>query len=234
MSPLRIKKIEKSVEKVGWIPSRIVVNERYEVIDGQARLEVAKRHGFTIYVDVVSGIGAEACRAMNSSMSNWSTIDYIRSYASDGDINYVYLNNLLNQFGKFGFIPVLTALDITLLGGTARTMIKNGNFKCTTEDYEEACRKLRWVSPLVESIKLLSGRQENQYASLFFAYDLDTVNNAELAERFVKYRRDIAPSNTLLQALEEIEKIYNIRRAKRNYVFIKHPFEMQRMMEEAS
>lgn len=41
----RVKKIMRSIEKVGYIPNPIIVNENMEVVDGQGRLEAVKRLG---------------------------------------------------------------------------------------------------------------------------------------------------------------------------------------------
>lgn len=39
----RVNKIKQSIEKVGYVQSPIIVNEKMEVIDGQGRLEALKQ-----------------------------------------------------------------------------------------------------------------------------------------------------------------------------------------------
>ena len=41
----RVSKILASFDKIGYIPVPIIVNEKFEVIDGQGRLEACKRRG---------------------------------------------------------------------------------------------------------------------------------------------------------------------------------------------
>lgn len=89
----RVQKILKSIEKIGYVGAPILVNEKLEVIDGQGRLEAVRRltrGGASIEIPytVVHGIGIEECRLMNSSMTNWTSGDYIRSIAESGNPDY--------------------------------------------------------------------------------------------------------------------------------------------------
>lgn len=55
----RVAKIIMSFRKVGYIPIPIVVNERYEVIDGQGRLSACQQLGIPVSYMVIPGIGVE-------------------------------------------------------------------------------------------------------------------------------------------------------------------------------
>lgn len=45
---MRVKKVMDSVKANGYIYSPLIVNERYEVVDGQARLEAFKQLGIPV------------------------------------------------------------------------------------------------------------------------------------------------------------------------------------------
>ena len=81
VTELRVKKISNSIKTVGYVMNPIIVNERFEVIDGQGRLEVLRRLELPVYYIVVNGIGRKECIAMNINQTNWSLYDYIQSYA---------------------------------------------------------------------------------------------------------------------------------------------------------
>ena len=49
--------IRNSIEKIGYQPVPILVNERLEVIDGQHRLEAARTLGIPIYFIIQKGAG---------------------------------------------------------------------------------------------------------------------------------------------------------------------------------
>lgn len=44
----RVTKILASIDKIGYIPIPLIVNEKMEVIDGQGRLEACKRRGLPV------------------------------------------------------------------------------------------------------------------------------------------------------------------------------------------
>ena len=81
----RVSAIIDSIEKVGYQPVPILVNEKMEVIDGQGRLEACKRLGLPIYYIVKNGIGIDECMSMNIKMQNWTIYDFIKSRAEQGN-----------------------------------------------------------------------------------------------------------------------------------------------------
>jgi len=85
----RVKKILKSIEKVGYITNPIIVNDKMEIIDGQARFEALKQLNLPIDYIIVNNAGIKECISMNTYNSNWKEMDYINSYANVGNINYI-------------------------------------------------------------------------------------------------------------------------------------------------
>ena len=94
----RVLKIISSIEKVGYITSPIIVNEKMEVIDGQGRLEALKRLELPVEYIIQQGIGIEECIAMNIHQVNWKDRDYIESYANRGFESYRFLKELLDKY----------------------------------------------------------------------------------------------------------------------------------------
>lgn len=217
VSDLRIKKIKESINKVGYIPTRIVVNENMEVIDGQGRLRVISELGLPVYVDIV-----EECRQMNINQSNWTLIDYIRSYAEDGNINYKYLDTALKRFKKLGIQTIVSAFiskthGETTGGGPTR-FIREGRFTCTEEDYNKACKMLEFAEPLKPIFKSAGGRTEIFMASLFFACRQPGCNWERLKEKIIDQQQLLLPAATTSHTLAQYDKMYNHRnRGKKMY-----------------
>lgn len=86
----RVLSILKSIQNVGYIKNPIIVNEKYEVIDGQGRLEACKRLGLPVYYSIAEGAGIEECIAMNINQKNWKVEDYINSYGELGINSYIF------------------------------------------------------------------------------------------------------------------------------------------------
>ena len=69
----------------------IVVNEKMEIVDGQGRYEALKRLGRSIKFLVSPGATIEDCRRMNAYNQKWTNMEFVKSFASSGDVNYINL-----------------------------------------------------------------------------------------------------------------------------------------------
>ena len=74
-----LNKIIGSMEKK-YIPNPIIVNENYEILDGQHRFEAVKKLGLPLYYMVTDGWNLDDVRTANIIVKGWSYGDYIHSY----------------------------------------------------------------------------------------------------------------------------------------------------------
>lgn len=81
VSPKRVEAIKQSIESVGYIRNPIIVNEKFEIMDGKGRFTVLKNAGMPIEFIVEPGIGADEFRALNMRQTNWTVKDFIHSYS---------------------------------------------------------------------------------------------------------------------------------------------------------
>jgi hypothetical protein len=64
-------------------PARpVLVNDKYQVIDGQHRLRASELNGQSVYFMVVDGLTIDDARLLNALQRTWSLLDYAYSYAS--------------------------------------------------------------------------------------------------------------------------------------------------------
>jgi hypothetical protein len=71
-------------------PARpILVNEKYQVIDGQHRLGASRLNQQTVFYMIVEGLTISDARLLNALQRTWSLLDYAYSYASSGVTAYV-------------------------------------------------------------------------------------------------------------------------------------------------
>lgn len=66
----------------------ILVNEKFEVVDGQHRLEALKSLGLEVYYLQVPGLGLRDVQRLNQNARSWRAIDFARSFAELGNKNY--------------------------------------------------------------------------------------------------------------------------------------------------
>ena len=130
--------IVESIKRVGLVHNPIIVNEKYEVIDGQNRLEALRQLDLPVYFIIQKGLGIEACRSLNIGQTNWGTEDYIYSFADVGNKNYRRLASLMTefqkQFGIQGIIAMAKPRRVNEGGGLPNSVIKNGEFELSQEE----------------------------------------------------------------------------------------------------
>lgn len=78
--------IEQDPETIKYNP--ILVNEKWEVIDGQHRLEAIKQLELPVYYVQVEGLKLDNVQQLNSISKQWQPVDYAKAFALLGNDNY--------------------------------------------------------------------------------------------------------------------------------------------------
>lgn len=215
----RVRKIMRSIDRVGYIPEPVIINENNEVIDGQGRIEAAKRKELPVYYIKIPGLRYEHCVESNNTRTGWRVKDYIGGFADQGDTNYQYLSQLVKQYGgKISDLALFAAASPSTITGASSETIKGGTYRCTQEQYEEACRIADYIVSLGDAMKQIEGRRDRVAAAVKFLYQHPEVDNDILKEKLEKHARDVAPIASIRQAVQELERIYNYR--SRNKAFV--------------
>lgn len=76
----------------------IVVNERYEIIDGQHRFEACKSLEKPIYFFIVRGYGLEQVKRANIASINWKKDDYLDMFIEEGNNVYKEFSQIIEQY----------------------------------------------------------------------------------------------------------------------------------------
>lgn len=124
------KIINSMKEKQLMIP--IIVNEYFEVIDGQHRFEACKKLGLPVYYTICPGYGLEEVKIANVASKPWGLRQFLDLYASRGIDDYILFNNLLNEHSMT--IAILLKLFSTINNEKTSVTVDNfkkGKFKAT-------------------------------------------------------------------------------------------------------
>ena len=222
VSETNLKRIAKSVEKYGWKKDPIMVNEELGVIDGQHRLEFAKRNNLPLYYTIIKGLDKTDCQRMNSKRRAWAPKDYIKYYAVQGNEHYQKLNILVNKYTNIPLSTILYALEMSNslygMSGAKSNKLREGMYT-TNANLEEAEIKLDYINKLIPYIKIIRGRQDQMERAILFAFMHSDIDNDRL-ERVVKENcYTITPPASLEVAFSELERIYN-RNLKKGQVYL--------------
>ena len=91
------KLINSMKEEQLFIP--ILVNEKYEIIDGQHRFSAARELGLPIYYIVQEGYGINEVKKANMVGSNWTKADFLDMYITNGNEAYIQFNEISKTYG---------------------------------------------------------------------------------------------------------------------------------------
>lgn len=222
----RVEKIKKSINDVGYVTSPILINEKNEIIDGQGRYEALKELGMPIEYIVQEGIGIKECVSMNVNQTNWTTKDYIKTYAERKFDSYVYFQKLQEEF------PLITSLDVFVVSlfkqeKLPRQETIDGTLQITEEQYEEARNRLLQIYPLIKE-NPKARRYLKFFKGIMICFWLDIVDTDLLLTRALEVVADnqVPKLSTTLQVIQFIEQIYN-RNKRSGFVYITTAYKQQ-------
>jgi hypothetical protein len=209
-----VERLVRSINENGFLKMPIIVNENYEVIDGQHRLEAARKLNSIIYYNKVDNYDLKTAIVLNRNQSNWSLSEFIRSYCHLGYYDYIKLQQFHEANNDFG---IMVCAELTALGGRNNfyghnnsekgDIIRKGQFVFNENNNAEylfnAIRKIKVVIPDATSVA--------------YTRALNTcLNNIDFnLNQFVKkaesYPDQYRKSGTVSVIIANIEHIYNWR-----------------------
>lgn len=212
-----------SIDKNGFIPVPIVVNEKYEVIDGQGRLAACKELGKEIAYTIVGGTGIKECRTLNANAKTWTMHDYIASYAAQGSKDYQRLLSLSDM--GFGIRTYMFANN--LYGGSAHSdqTIKEGRAKSSEKCYESARAALEYLRNVKPYTDKIIGRKADFESAVLFAYSDNKCNVRRLTDAISTYYSNVENIIGLESAMDELSKIYNRNLKGEKHLYLKEDYD---------
>lgn len=211
---VRGKTIARSIQENGYIFNPIVVNENYEVIDGQGRLCALKSLNLPVDYIVVSGLKVKDCITLNIYQKSWNLIDYIKSYAEMGNSSYMRLSNLISKYKAIPYTTVIFSVTETLGGSSKNADIKSGLLELDEETYSKAQSRLNYVMNFIDTMNATNKGNKNYIMrAIIFAYDQPEIDNERLLETFKRlYNTKVAAAFVDIDgALKSLSACYNFK-----------------------
>jgi hypothetical protein len=187
----------------------IIVNENYEIIDGQHRFEVIKELNLPMHYIICDGYGLNEVHLLNQNSKNWNSDDYLEAYCN---LNYPhYLNYaIFKDRYKFGH-SVCMAIANNIASGANTAHVKDfykGEF--LFKDFKKACS-------LAEKIEILGQYYEGNKRRSFVLAMLQLFKNdnfefTELLQKLKTQPTALVDCSNTTQYISLIEEIYNYRR----------------------
>lgn len=217
VSDARVAIIKANIERVGYITNPIIVNEKYEIIEGQGRLKALKELNLPIDYIIHYGAGIEECIALNMKNTNWKLQDFIDSYAERGYISYERIKSLQEKYA-YGLGVLATATK--LLGKFDYSKVKDGSLEITEEEYMNAIERLEWIDTIAPYCKKCNGELTFLYQSLMICKEFSKIEEDKLKDRTISYNSTMLPFANIPDCMKALEEIYNRGRREINKVYI--------------
>lgn len=207
LNELHLKRLKSSVQEMDLLHANpILVNERFEIIDGQHRFNVCVDLGKPIYYIVVKGLGLREIQVLNANSKNWKLEDYIDGYCSMQMQEYCYFKSLLNKT-HLGITNLLALFVQGTTSGNSMIALKNGNLKLTHKE-----RGLIIIEWLKDWVIFYPGAYRRTFiVGLVQLYQTKGYSHDKMMQK-MKYQSaklvDCTNTKTYLAILEEI---YNFK-----------------------
>lgn len=193
----------------------VIVNELFEVVDGQARLECCERLNIPVPYIIKPGIRLEEVVDVNTNNKKWTITDIVHGNAEQGDLSSKYFEALKAQF-KYEDAVVFYALIGSVVNGIQIPKSLK-YYDVTTEEYSMAIERLVYLDKLKPYIKHVHGTMRHFYMAVLWLYNNDGIDANRLFESIRNRCSTILPMPTINIALEQLQDLYNWKRSKRVY-----------------
>jgi len=206
---LHINRLKKSMQE-NYLFTIIIVNENYEIIDGQHRFDVIKELGLPLNYVICGGYGLNEVHILNQNSKTWNVDDYLDGYCLLGYTDYLKYAEFKKRYG-FGHTESITILSEKKTGGGDGDLMKvfyAGKFK--VKNYENACN----VSDKIEILsQYYSGYKRRSFVYAMLAmFNNKNFEFSEFVQKLKTQPTSLVDCTTTSQYIALIEEIYNYRR----------------------
>ena len=218
INPLHLNRLKKSIDEK-YISVPIVVNDRYEIIDGQHRYESARDLNKPIYFIKIGGLQLPDIHRLNSNLKNWQADDYLDGYCMLGYPEYIKYREFKDKY-KFGHSETKSLLSGTLrFGDRGQTdAFKDGTFKIG--DYKKAeqdAQKLIAIGEYYDGYK-----RKSFIKAMMLLFANKKYQHQEFLKKLKYQSRKMVDCTNHEQYLDLINEIYNYNRPKEEKIFFRY------------
>lgn len=134
LNDLHVKRLVQSFNEE-YLVCPIIVNEKYEVIDGQHRLMACKETRKPIYYIVIPGYSIKEVQIFNANQKNWTKTDFLNMYCAQGKKPYLEFRQFMERFSDFQIQSAERILTGFIGGGGRQAHIGNRQ-RVSMKDFE--------------------------------------------------------------------------------------------------
>ena len=230
INELHVRRLVQSF-KENYLISPIIVNEKFQIIDGQHRLEACKETGLPVYYIIIQGYSIAEVQVLNTHQKNWTKLDFLKMYVSQGRPAYIAFQKFMDDFPELDFGSVERL--VRLKPGLSKEGKDAGPLQgATMKDFEEGRLKI----PTIETSYAMARRVMDYkpyyhgfYKRTFVAALMGLMNSKLYNHKEMIYKCKNSPeplrikdTNNTEHYRLQLENIYNYKRNKANKISFKY------------
>jgi len=198
-------RLKKAISKK-YLFTIIIVNEKYEIIDGQHRFFILKELGLPIYYKVCQGYGIEEVHIYNSLSRDWKTDDYLSSHIKTKNNNYILYKGFIDKYNiKHHEAFILLGNGYGL---DARRRFERGELRI--KDFQLAeynISRILSIEPFYKGV-----RRRNFIIAMLSLFRNNNFNFEEFIKKLKIQPTSLKDCTTTKMYISLIESIYNYKR----------------------
>ena len=216
INPLHVRRLKESFQQKPLL-SIIIVNEKYQIIDGQHRFQVHMELGLPINFVVAYGYGVSEVQTLNVNGSDWKKSDFLKGYIKKGLQDYIEFQNFQRVYPDLNFSTCVKLLSgfrsdgTKSLGNGLKTKsidFESGNFKI-----KDLAKSYKYADMIMEYKRFFPKFNDNSFiVSLMFLFEHPDFKHKEMIKKLELQPSSLISCKNQKQYLSILQDIYNHHR----------------------
>lgn len=192
----------------------ILVNNQFEVIDGQHRLAAAEQLGLYIHFKVDGNIGKDHIARVNRFAKNWGINDYINYWTTEGAAGFDKLSSFMLDNPLIPPSTVISMISGDMVGRDIKSM-KSGTLDIA--GYDNA---LIIATMLKEYAGIINHAYERNFIlAVIKCFKTEGYDHTEMRRQLETQSRSLVRCINVKQYVELFSEIYNRNKSKNTLRF---------------
>ena len=183
----------------------IIVNEKYQIIDGQHRFSCWENLMLPVYYIVVEGYQLKEVQRLNTNTMNWKLMDYANSFCDLGNTHYCKYKEFKSKY-NLGDYESIAMLQGNVRGsGKNFERFRNGSFQ--VNHWRKACKEAEQINKISE---FYDGYKRRAFVfAMIHLLNHDNCDFSQLLRKIKLKRSEMFDCTNTEQYLILLQKIYN-------------------------
>lgn len=184
----------------------VLVNEKWEIIDGQHTFEFNVANKYPIYYIICEGATIDDVRRLNTAQRSWGMQNYLESYAGEGNQNYIKVANYVKEYKLSPSSIVAIFWSKGQYFGMSK-VFKSGAFEITPDGEAFGLLLLETIERLKDYIP--SRVRSDREFILALRSTLQKVGQKRFIESVLRYNKVVQHYGGIREYLRSFEEIIN-------------------------